>query len=137
MKDFNLKKYLVENKLTTNSRMLNEIEFEIEGNHKIVIPNTLKVKVMDYDENTDKDIDTGKTIGAAELKPGIEELTSIHGSHYKMDLKPSPMSYKVYYPNQDKPDIMIEFEFKQVGDKLEVDPNSVKADLTSNSTIKY
>ena len=137
MENFNLKKYLVENKLTTNSKMLSEVEFEIDGNHKIVIPNTLKVKVMDYDEDTDKDIDTGKTIGAAELKPGIEDLTSIYGPYYKMDLKPSPMSYKVYYPSIDKPDIMIELEFKRVGDKLEVDPNSVKADLTDNSTFKY
>jgi len=128
MKDFNLKKYLVENKLTTNSRMLSEVEFEIDGNYKIVIPNNLKVKVTDYDESTDKDIDTGKTIGTVELKKGIEELTSIHGSQYGLDLDPG-VSYTVYYPDQDKPDYIMKFKFKQVGDKLEVDPTSATAEL--------
>ena len=128
MEDFNLKKYLVENKLTINSKMLNEVEFEIEGNHKIIVPDNLKVKVTDYDEATDKDIDTGKTIGVAELKKGIEELTSIHGSHYKIDLKPG-VPYTVYYPDQDRPDYMMALKFKQVGDKLEVDSNSVTAEL--------
>jgi len=128
MKDFNLKKYLVENKLTINSKILSEVEFEIEGNHKIVVPDNLKVKVTDYDEATDKDIDTGKTISVAELKKGIEELTSIHGSQYKVDLKPG-VSYTVYYPDQDRPDYMMTLKFKQVGDKLEVDSNSVTAEL--------
>ena len=128
MEDFNLKKYLIENKLTTNSKMLSEVEFEVEGNYKIVIPDNLKVKVTDYDEATDKDIDTGKTIGVAELKKGIEELTSIHGSNYKTDLKPG-VSYTVYYPDQDRPDYMMALKFKQVGDKLEVDSNSVTAEL--------
>lgn len=128
MKDFNLKKYLIENKLTINSKILSEVEFEIEGNHKIVVPDNLKVKVTDYDEATDKDIDTGKTIGVAELKKGIEELTSIHGSHYKIDLKPG-VPYTVYYPDQDRPDYMMVLKFKQVGDKLEVDSNSVTAEL--------
>jgi hypothetical protein len=128
MEDFNLKKYLVENKLTTNSRMLNEVEFEIEGNYKIVIPNTLKVKVTDYDEDTDKDIDTGKTIGVVEFQTSIEDLTSIHGSHYKLDLKPG-LEYNVSYPTDGKADYLMKFKFKQVGDKLEVDPTSATAEL--------
>lgn len=131
MKDFNLKKYLVENKLTINSKMLNEVEFEIEGNHKIVIPNTLKVKVMDYDEATDKDIDTGETIGVKEFQTSIEDLTSIHGSHYKIDLKPN-LEYDLYYPvDGTKVKYLMKVKFKQVGDKLEVDPNSAKAELAA------
>jgi hypothetical protein len=128
MKDFNLKKYLVENKLTTNSRMLSEVEFEIDGNYKIVIPNNLKVKVTDYDESTDKDIDTGKTIGAVEFQKSIEDLTSIYGSHYGLDLDPG-VEYNVRYPTDGKPDYLMKFKFKQVGDKLEVDPTSATAEL--------
>jgi hypothetical protein len=122
MENFNFKKYLAEGKL------LKEVEFLVGRNEKIVVPDNLKIPVTDYDEATDKDINTGKTIGAVELKKGIEELTSEYGSHYRVDLDQGP-EYAVYYPDQDKPDYIIRFEFKRVGDKLEVDPASVKAEV--------
>ena len=130
MENFNLKKFLVENKLTSNSKMLNEVEFLVGRNQKIVVPDNLKIPVTDYDEATDKDIDTGKTIGAVELKKGIEELTSEYGSHYRVDLDPG-VPYAVYYPDQDKSDYIMRFKFKQVGDNLEVDPTSVTAEVTA------
>jgi hypothetical protein len=132
MKNFDFKKFLTENKLTVTSKMLSEVEFVIDGNHKIVVPDNLKVRVIDYDEATDKDVDTGKTVGAVELKKGIEELTTIHGPYYRQDLK-AGLEYTTYYPNQDKPDYMMMFKFKQVGDKLEVDSNSVRAEIPASA----
>jgi hypothetical protein len=123
MENFNFKKYLAEGKL------LKEVELMANGD-AVIIPDNLKIPVIDYDEATDKDIDTGKTIGAVELKKGIEELTSEYGSHYKVDLNPG-LEYAVYYPDQDKSDYIMRFKFKQVGDKLEVDPTSVTAEMTN------
>jgi len=132
MDNFNLKKFLVENKLTSNSKMLNEVEFLVGRNQKIAVPDSLKISVTKYDEPTDKDVDTGKTIGAVELKKGIEELTSIYGGYYRIDLNPG-VPYTVYYPDRDEADYMMTFKFKQVGDKLEVDPASVTAEVPDRS----
>jgi len=121
MENFNLKKFLVENKLTSNSKMLNELEFRA-GFVEVIVPDSLTVPTDDRPP---------VKLTAKQVADGIREMVSIHGAYYMVDLDPG-RPYTIYCPNQQKPDYMINFEFKQVGNKLEVDPSSVSAESTQS-----
>jgi hypothetical protein len=121
MDNFNLKKFLVENKLTYNSKMLNEMEFRA-GFVDVIVPDSLTVPTDDRPP---------VKLTAKQVADGIREMVGPYGPYYMVELNPG-VPYTVYYPNQDKSDYMIKFEFKQVGKKLEVDPSSVSAESTQD-----
>ena len=132
MENFNLKKFLVENKLTYNSKLLAEaVEVQHRGDEStqtIVIPDNIKAEVIDWDEATDKEINTGIMVGAQEIAAALkwhfgddyDNVTLNPGVEYTMGYE-DPKTRKTAY--------LINLKFKQVGDKLEVDPASVKAEM--------
>ena len=126
---FDLKKFLVENKLTSNSRILAEaVEVQHRGNGAtqiILIPDNIKVEVMGYDEATDKDINTGIMVGAQQIAAAMK---GNFGEDYdNVNLNPGA-EYTMGYQEGGKTKYLIYLKLKQVGDKLEVDPASVKAE---------
>jgi len=134
MDNFNLKKFLVENKLTSNSKMLIEaVEVHHrgdEGTQTLVVPDNIKVQVTKYDEAADKDINTGTMIGAPEIVAAMK--LDLEHYYYDVDIN-TALEYLVVYndPKTRKPMYNIRLKFKQVGDKLEVDATSVTAELPS------
>jgi len=129
---FDLKKFLVENKLTSNSKMLNEaVEVQHggrDGTQILVVPDNIKIQVTDYDEATDKDINTGTIIGAPEIVAALN--ADLEHYYDSIDIN-TALEYMFVYndPKTRKPMYNIRLKFKQVGDKLEVDPTSVTAEL--------
>ena len=79
MENFNLKKFLVENKLTANSRMLNENANEVEHRGYIIRPNEYNygnkpgTKYEFYNTN-DPDQSMGQGSSVEDCKQQIDEL---------------------------------------------------------------